>query len=87
MLKNELILKNPLRRMGYESDDILNNGEFGAVMAEIDRRLEAAIVELLTERDWSICPSDAARRVDPEGWRELLERTRRAGRRRNRLPV
>jgi hypothetical protein len=33
MLKNELILKNPLRRMGYESDDILKAGEFGAVMA------------------------------------------------------
>jgi len=25
MLKNELILKNPLRRMGYESDDILKS--------------------------------------------------------------
>ena len=33
MLKNELILKNPLRRMGYESDDILNKGQFGAVLA------------------------------------------------------
>ena len=35
MLKNELVLKNPLRRMGYQSDDILKGGEFGAVMARI----------------------------------------------------
>lgn len=49
----------------------------------LDRRLEDAIVELLTERDRdaTICPSEASRRVDPEGWRDLMERTRRAARR------
>lgn len=47
----------------------------------LDRRLEQAIVDLLAERAGSICPSDAARHVDPDGWRDLLERTRRAGRR------
>ncbi len=48
---------------------------------DLDRRLEQAIIDLLAERDGSICPSEAARRVDPEGGRDLLERTRRAGRR------
>ncbi|HEV7469870.1 MAG TPA: DUF3253 domain-containing protein [Pseudonocardia sp.] len=28
-----------------------------------------------------MCPSDAARRVDPEGWRDLMEPARRAARR------
>jgi flagellar biosynthesis GTPase FlhF len=46
MLKNELILKNPLRRMGYESDDILNNGEFGAVMARAGVGKTAFLVQL-----------------------------------------
>jgi hypothetical protein len=46
MLKNELILKNPLRRMGYESDDILNKGEFGAVMARAGVGKTAFLVQL-----------------------------------------
>ena len=46
MLKNELILKNPLRRMGYESDDILNSGEFGAVMARAGVGKTAFLVQL-----------------------------------------
>lgn len=46
MLKNELILKNPLRRMGYESDDILNAGEFGAVMARAGVGKTAFLVQL-----------------------------------------
>jgi hypothetical protein len=33
MLKKELILKNPLRLMGHDSDDILFDGGFGVVMA------------------------------------------------------
>ena len=33
MLKKDLILRNPLRVMGYENDDILDAGEFGAVLA------------------------------------------------------
>ncbi|MGD2186359.1 MAG: AAA family ATPase [Desulfobacterales bacterium] len=46
MLKNELIFKNPLRRMGYESDDILNRGEFGAVMARAGVGKTAFLVQL-----------------------------------------
>ncbi len=46
MLKNELILKNPLRRMGYESDDILKKGEFGAVMARAGVGKTAFLVQL-----------------------------------------
>ena len=41
----------------------------------VDRRLEAAIGELLASRARraTICPSEAARHVDPDGWRELME--------------
>ena len=49
----------------------------------VDRALEAAIDTLLDGRDGdaTICPSEAARRVDPAGWRELMEPARRAARR------
>jgi hypothetical protein len=33
MLKKELVLKNPLRLLGHDSDDVLADGEFGVVMA------------------------------------------------------
>lgn len=46
MLKNELVLKNPLRRMGYESDDILKEGEFGAVTARAGVGKTAFLVQL-----------------------------------------
>ncbi|MCR9159045.1 MAG: DUF3253 domain-containing protein [Nannocystaceae bacterium] len=48
-----------------------------------DRALEAAIVALLDARGpgKTICPSEAARRVDPEQWRPLMEPARRAARR------
>jgi hypothetical protein len=46
MLKNELILKNPLRRMGYETDDILKKGQFGAVMARAGVGKTAFLVQL-----------------------------------------
>ena len=48
-----------------------------------DQELEAAIVDLLNGRAGgaTICPSEAARRVDPDGWRELMEPARRAARR------
>lgn len=47
------------------------------------RALEAAILELLDSRpkSASICPSEVAREVDPEGWRDLMEDTRSAARR------
>jgi hypothetical protein len=48
-----------------------------------DRRLEQSILELLTERaaTATICPSEAARVVGGDGWRELMEPGRRAARR------
>lgn len=49
----------------------------------LDAKLEAAILELLENRDRgaSICPSEAARTVRPDDWNPLMERTRRAARR------
>jgi hypothetical protein len=49
----------------------------------VDRALEAAIERLLDARatSASICPSEAARAVDADGWRELMEPARRAARR------
>ncbi|RBY92854.1 DUF3253 domain-containing protein [Blastococcus sp. TF02A-30] len=46
----------------------------------IDRRLEQAIGELLGSRrpGGTICPSEAARAVDPEGWRALMPAARAA---------
>lgn len=49
----------------------------------IDTALEAATRSLLAARarGATICPSEAARAVDPEGWRELMEPARAAARR------
>lgn len=49
----------------------------------VDRRLEESIRELLEARsaDATICPSDAARAVGGEQWRDLMEPARRAARR------
>lgn len=48
-----------------------------------DLRLEEAICDLLSKRTAgaTICPSEAARLVFPEGWRERMEDARRAARR------
>jgi len=48
-----------------------------------DQALESAILDLLQQRGpgKTICPSDAARQVDPDRWRNLLEKTREAARR------
>jgi hypothetical protein len=48
-----------------------------------DEALEKVIVELLDARarDASICPSEAARVVGGDNWRELMEPARRAARR------
>lgn len=50
---------------------------------EVDRQLEAKILELLASRaDTStICPSDAARAVGGDDWRRLMEPARAAARR------
>jgi hypothetical protein len=47
---------------------------------DTDRRLERTILELLDARAAAatICPSDAARAVDPDGWRDLMQPARRA---------
>jgi hypothetical protein len=49
----------------------------------VDVALEDAIRSLLAQRasGATICPSEAARSVDPDGWRELMEPARRAARR------
>ena len=49
----------------------------------VDQQLERAIGQLLSSREAfkSICPSEAAKLVDPVNWRELLEPARSAARR------
>jgi hypothetical protein len=49
-------------------------------MDDVDARLERAIDALLDalRAGVSICPSEAARAVDPEGWRELMSAARAA---------
>ena len=47
----------------------------------VDGNLERAIIDLLRARAGTICPSEAARRVRPDDWREWMERTRQAARR------
>lgn len=48
-----------------------------------DAKLEATILELLAQRaaTSTICPSDAARAIGGEEWRDLMEPARRAARR------
>jgi hypothetical protein len=48
-----------------------------------DAQLEAAILDLLTARaaGATICPSEAAKRVWPDDWRDHMEDARRAARR------
>lgn len=51
-------------------------------LRRVDHSLEAAIEDLLAERNGTtICPSEAARRVDPDAWRTLMEPARMAARR------
>ena len=49
-------------------------------MDDVDRVLERTIDELLDQRrpGTTICPSEAARAVDPAGWRELMPAARAA---------
>lgn len=46
MLKKDLILRNPLRLMGYETEDILPVGGFGAVLARAGVGKTAFLVQL-----------------------------------------
>jgi hypothetical protein len=52
-------------------------------LREVDEQLERALLELLAARPRaaSVCPSEAARAVAPDGWRDLLEPARAAARR------
>ena len=52
-------------------------------VTDTDRRLERAILDLLAARAAAatICPSEAARVVGGDGWRELMEPARQAARR------
>jgi Protein of unknown function (DUF3253) len=47
---------------------------------DVDRALERSIGELLDQRrpGATICPSEAARAVAPDGWRELMPTARAA---------
>ena len=49
-------------------------------MPDVDARLEAAILDLLATRApaSTICPSEAARAVSTDGWRDLMEPARQA---------
>ncbi|MGY1771486.1 DUF3253 domain-containing protein [Blastococcus sp. SYSU D00813] len=49
-------------------------------MDDVDRALEERITALLGARaaGATICPSEAARAVDPDGWRELMPAARAA---------
>jgi hypothetical protein len=46
MLKKDLIFRNPLRLMGHESEDILPEGGFGAVLARAGVGKTALLVQL-----------------------------------------
>jgi len=52
-------------------------------LTRTDQALEASILDLLDARAASatICPSEAARVVDPDGWQDLMEPARQAARR------
>lgn len=52
-------------------------------VSDVDQRLSAEIIRLLTDRaaGATICPSEAARSISADGWRELMEPARAAARR------
>ena len=46
MFKKELILRNPLRQLGFENEDILSAGGFGAILAHAGVGKTALLVQL-----------------------------------------
>lgn len=64
--------------------DATTSAPSGAPAAtDVERRLERVILDLLDRRASmsTICPSEAARAVDSDSWRDLMEPARRAARR------
>ncbi|MFL6152017.1 MAG: DUF3253 domain-containing protein, partial [Ornithinibacter sp.] len=52
-------------------------------MSDVEARLQQAILDLLDQRrpGATICPSDAARAVEPDDWRPLMDAARGAAQR------
>ena len=50
-------------------------------LSALDRDLEKAILDLVSSRNGTICPSEAARAVSPDQWRDMMEESRMAARR------
>jgi len=50
MLKNDIIRKNPLTLMGYKEEDILNPGDFGALMARAGVGKTAFLVQIALDK-------------------------------------
>ena len=46
MIKKEMIYRNPLIKLGYENEDILQNGGFGAVLAHAGVGKTALLVQV-----------------------------------------
>src|SRR6187200_2142480 len=71
-------------RLERVTDLVVRAAVFGLTrhVAESDQRLRAAILTLARERGpaKSICPSDAARAVGGENWRDLMDGARDAAR-------
>ena len=67
----------------WESVKYCSSGCRSYGVTTTDRQLEATITTLLDARarDATICPSEAARAVGDEEWRDLMEPARRAARR------
>ncbi len=46
MMKNDLLMRNPLRQLGYGSEDILEAGAFGAILARAGLGKTAFLVQI-----------------------------------------
>ena len=46
MMKNDLLMRNPLRQLGYGSEDILEDGTFGAILARAGLGKTAFLVQI-----------------------------------------
>ena len=48
---------------------------------EKERQIEARVLEMVASRTGSVCPSEVARSINDEDWRQLMEPVRQAARR------